>query len=86
MNAGLISQLEEYLTVNSSRHSFEIFAVQILGNLASQREYSIQISRHLPICRWLSAQLNSAESKELRNEILICLRNLLFHQDQQVTG
>ena len=86
MNAGLLGQLQEFLVERDSRHSFEIFAVQIIGNLCSHSEYALRVVEHAHISQWLVAYLNAAELKELRSEICISLRNMLFHQNATVAA
>ena len=79
MDAGLISELEEYLL--KSRNSFEIFAIQILGNLSSRCEYADLVSQRPGLCQWILSRLGQADlSRELKYEVGICVRNLLFHR------
>jgi hypothetical protein len=89
-DAGIISELEEYLVGNGyshfSKQSFGIFAVQIIGNLVVHKEYAENLASHYGLCQWFCKSLTETFDNELRNEICITLRNLLHHNSSYLTG
>ena len=77
--------MELYLT-EIAKNSYEIFAIQILGNMAIQ---DIVYARHMSNCKclmdYLINQFNESRNIEERNEICITLRNIVYHRDAEIT-
>ncbi|KAJ3276059.1 Importin alpha subunit (Karyopherin alpha subunit) (Serine-rich RNA polymerase I suppressor protein) [Terramyces sp. JEL0728] len=87
VKAGVIHELEKYL-INSSligiNQTFDLFAVQILGNLAVHKTHAETVVGHNSLCTWMIRNFSGNRDLELRNEILITLRNLVFHRDPEI--
>jgi hypothetical protein len=86
INAGLLTELQEYLNSAKSNQSFEIFCVQIVGNLAVHQDYTEKIVGCYSLCQWLVRTMGATRDQELRHEIGITLRNLAFHRNANITG
>ena len=68
------------------KNSYEIFAIQILGNLAIQDlSYATHISNFKSLMNYLINQFNDSRNVDERNEICITLRNLVYHRDTDIT-
>jgi hypothetical protein len=74
------------LGLPKNNSSFEIFGVQILGNLALHSEYAEKIAGHYSLCQWITKTVSGTKDPELRNELIIAIRNMTFHKNENVTG
>ncbi|KAJ2999418.1 hypothetical protein HDV02_003036 [Globomyces sp. JEL0801] len=89
VNANVLPVLEYYLRCDGrlgSRGSYELFAIQILGNLASQEIYAVEISQYESLTKWLVENLEKSKDQECRNELCITIRNMLYHRNLSVSG
>lgn len=87
VNAGLITQLEEYLVKdNECRQSFAVFAIQIIGNLGIHEEYASMIADRYALCQWLLRSMFRTKDAEITSEICILIRNMLFHKNSRIAG
>ncbi|KAI8902678.1 armadillo-type protein [Globomyces pollinis-pini] len=89
VNANVLPVLEYYLRCDGrlgSRGSYELFAIQILGNLASKEIYAVEISQYESLTKWLVENLEKSKDQECRNELCITIRNMLYHRNLSVSG
>jgi hypothetical protein len=89
VNAGVINELQELLIGNqnaSSKQSLDVFGVQILGNLFIHERYAQLIPSYYSLCQWLVKTLSITRENELKTEVAITIRNILYQKIPIVSG
>ncbi|KAI8916046.1 armadillo-type protein [Gorgonomyces haynaldii] len=89
VDAHVIPQLE-YILMDSHlpkniRSSLHVFSVQILGNIAANKEFLHLVLESQRLVKCLLISLRRAEDQPLKVEICMWLRNCLFHQQEEWT-
>ena len=81
--------LTEHFLPKNCRASLQIFVVQILGNIASNKQYAPLIIEespdNIPLGKKIVEILAKHEDPELKIEACVCIRNLLYYHDDKIT-
>ncbi|KAH6572385.1 hypothetical protein BASA60_006646 [Batrachochytrium salamandrivorans] len=76
--------LSDDLLPRLCRSSLQVFAMQILGNIASQERYIDNFIKTESLLLRIVQLLGQRENSELSVEACICLRNLSFHRNDKM--
>eukprot|EP00842_Homolaphlyctis_polyrhiza_P005250 jgi/Hompol1/5726/HPOL_004651-RA len=89
LDAMLLRTLDYLLTdenlPQSCRASLQVFIVQIVGNIASNRHFAAEVVDDRALIKRILAILDFSDHDALKVESCICIRNLLFHRDANIT-
>ncbi|KAL2918655.1 hypothetical protein HK105_201489 [Polyrhizophydium stewartii] len=91
IEAGVLNEMYMLLSdavsiPRSCRSSLQVFAMQILGNIASNSMFAHRVTTTAALPSCVIDVLCSHEHAELRAEACICIRNLVFHRIPEITN
>ena len=82
----LTSVLLDMVLSSSSRASLHVMALQVLGNVCSNRQKISAVAQNARLMTWLIDSLKARHGdSNIQTEVAITLRNMLFHKLEPIT-